>query len=150
MEGYEALKEDLKQDEGYKLVTYYDTEGILSGGIGRNLEDEPHPPYVRPHMKIPPEIVDQWFEKDLQDALHDAEKYLPWYQDHGVVRRDALLNLLFNMGWGRLSGFVNTLNYWKRGDFEAAARGLTNSLWARQVQASRSSRIIKMVREGTR
>ena len=57
-----------------------------------------------------------------------------------------MMNMAFNMQ-GKLLTFVDTLAAMKRGDYAAAADGMLNSLWARQVGA-RATRLAAMMRSG--
>jgi len=52
------------------------------------------------------------------------------------------------MGIAGLAKFVHTMAAFKRRDYHVAADGLQNSLWFRQVQKSRSTRLIQMTRTG--
>jgi hypothetical protein len=65
-----------------------------------------------------------------------------------------MIDLTFNMGewWKKKNSsggimWKNTVAAFERGDFEAAADGLKNSLWYKQVK-SRGPKIVDMVRNG--
>ena len=144
----EKLEKQLHLEEGRPPTTYLDSKGILSGGAGHNLIDEPEPGYDRPGIPVSDEMCTKWFLKDIQDAIDDLDRELPWWRDLDDVRQNALLNLCFNMGWTGLSTFHNTLANFKAGNYAAAASGFLRSQYARDVGPTRSKRVAKMIETG--
>ncbi len=142
------LEAQLALEEGNPPRTYLDSKGILTGGIGHNLIDEPEPGFDRIGVIVPPEVCTRWFLNDIQDSIDDANRELPWWTDLNDVRQNALLNLLFNMGWSGLSTFKNTLKMFEIGDYRGAANGLRNSQYAREVGPTRSRRVAAMIETG--
>ena len=144
----EQLFNELTQDEGVRPYLYNDLTGkrleILPGGgkatigIGRNLSDVP----------LSEKIIKQIFLEDVERATADAIELVPGLKKLSQNRQAAIINLSFNLGYVRLKRFKDTLSAINSGNWTAAAQGLQNSLWAKQVQKSRSTRIIKQVREG--
>jgi lysozyme len=59
----------------------------------------------------------------------------------------VLQAMAFQMGIDGLLGFTGTLAAVQRGDYEAAAKGMLASLWARQTP-SRAGRMAAMMRQG--
>jgi lysozyme len=72
----------------------------------------------------------------------------PWVVMLDDVRQVAVFNLAFNLGVDGLAKFVNTLRAIQDGEWGIAAAGLRRSLWYKQVQRSRSERIISMLMTG--
>jgi lysozyme len=132
------LVQYLLVSEGLRLKPYTDTVGKLSIGIGRNLTD----------VGISALEAYDLCNHDIDRACDALVKRYPWVVEQDVVRQVVLVELMFNMGPKGLGSFVNTLRAFKRKDYPAAAEGLRQSKWYRQVQASRSSRIIQMVLTG--
>ncbi len=125
-------------DEGLRLKPYTDTVGKLTIGVGRNLDD----------VGISAREAYDMLENDIDRAVRDLVERFSWVDTLDPVRQAVLVNLTFNMGISGLAKFVNTLAAIKRRDYTAAAIGLQNSLWYRQVQKSRSTRLIQMLRTG--
>lgn len=131
---------DLKRDEGLRLNAYKDTVGVWTVGYG--------------HAHVAPGTV--WTEVQAEAALisdvkkHNAElaKALPWITELDPVRRRVLQNMAFNLGVKGLLGFKNTLAMVQSGDYAGAARGMLNSLWAKQVKG-RAVRLAEQMRTGT-
>lgn len=142
------LEKQLALEEGCPPKTYLDSKGILSGGIGRNLIDEPESGFDRVGIPVPPEMVTKWFQKDILDAIQDLDRELPWWTGLDDVRQNALLNLCFNMGINGLKTFKNTLAAFEAGDYKTAANGFRNSQYAREVGPTRSGRVARMIETG--
>ncbi|MBU9563769.1 glycoside hydrolase family protein [Burkholderia multivorans] len=138
MAGYDAakLKAELTLDEGRRSRIYVDTVGKVSGGIGRNLTDK----------GFRDNEIDLMYQNDIVETEAWLDRNLPWWRSLDPVRQRVMMNMAFNMQ-GKLLTFVNTLAAIKRGDYAAAADGMLNSLWARQVGA-RATRLANMMRSG--
>ncbi len=131
------LVADLRRDEGVAHKPYRDTEGILSIGVGRNLEDR----------GISDEEIDFLLANDLQWVVVDLDRGAPWWREMTTNRQRALANMVFNLGWPRLSGFRKMLAALEAGDYDEAANQALDSRWAIQVGA-RAERIAELFRSG--
>ncbi len=135
------LHADIEADEGRRLKSYQDTVGIWTVGVG--------------HAHVQPGCV--WTDKQCDDALVDdvnnavtaLNRHLPWWHKLNDARQDVMVNMTFNMGIGTLLTFKNTLSYIQAGRYEAAARGMLASKWARQV-GKRARRLAEQMRTGIR
>lgn len=127
----------LKVDEGISRKVYRDTKGILTGGIGRNLEQK----------GFSDNEIALMFENDIGDAEVDARALVPSFDSLSDNRKAALLNMAFNLGRDRLAGFHGMRDALAAGDFNKAADEMLDSLWSRQV-GQRAQRIAQMMREG--
>ncbi|MBR8312374.1 glycoside hydrolase family protein [Burkholderia dolosa] len=138
MAGYDRslLKAELTLDEGRRSRIYVDTVGKVSGGIGRNLTDK----------GFRDNEIDLMYQNDIAETEAWLDRNLPWWRSLDPVRQRVMMNMAFNMQ-GKLLTFVNTLAAIKRGDYAAAADGMLNSLWAKQVGA-RATRLASMMRSG--
>lgn len=134
----ERIRQYLIVSEGLRLKPYTDTVGKLSIGIGRNLTD----------VGISALEAYDMLNHDLDKAIVAIVGRYSWVADQDPVRQAVLVELQFNMGSRGLGTFVNTLAAFQRRDYPAVAAGLRASKWFRQVQKSRSDRILKMVETG--
>ena len=144
--GFADLMEDLKGDEGIRLKAYPDP---LSGGepytIGYG-----HTGGIVPGQRCSFVEARQWLEDDIHKAIASCDKLWPqWRVRMNDARQDVLVNMMFNMGYRRLSGFVETLKAMKRGDFVSAAEEMLDSRWAKQV-GRRVVRLAKQMETGKR
>lgn len=131
------LKAELIRDEGLRLKPYRCTAGKLTIGVGRNLDD----------VGLIEEEAMYLLKTDIDRAMDDLDRNVPWWRSMADARRRALVNMCFNLGWPRLSQFKNMLAHLQAGDFARAAAEALDSRWARQV-GERSARIAALIREG--
>lgn len=131
------LEEDLIRDEGLRLKPYRDTVGKLTIGVGRNLDDR----------GISEDEARQILRNDIALCEAELDIHIPWWTHLTGDRQRALLNMCFNLGWPRLSGFKEMLIYLQAGSYARAASEALDSKWARQV-GDRALRISKLIREG--
>ena len=135
----DKLEKLLAEDEGKRLDMYQDTKKILTIGIGHNLEEK----------GISDAVCSLMFQEDIDDARKDAEKF-SWYSRLNSARRAVILNMIFNMGLTRFSGFKKTIEYIDQGLYLSASKEMKNSKWYREdVANSRSDRLAEMMRTGT-
>lgn len=133
----DRLIKQLTIDEGKKNFPYTDSVGKLTIGIGRNLADR----------GLTDEEIHFLLDNDVKEVIQQLSTNLPWFNNLDDVRQEVLINMCFNMGWGKLSQFKNTLNLIKEGKYNEASTAMLNSLWARQV-GNRAIRLAKMMRTG--
>lgn len=135
------LLESLTRDEAYRQFAYRDTEGKLTVGIGRNLEDK----------GITTEEALYLLLNDVGEAEADLDRFLPWWRDMSGPRQEVLLNMRFNMGLGNKSrgllSFQKTLAHMKAGRYEQAAQEMLSSRWAKQVKG-RADRLARQMETG--
>lgn len=135
------LCEDVMLAEGLRLHAYQDTAGVWTVGYG--------------HAHVPPGTV--WtceqavdaLRADLDDAEAECERHLPWWREMDGVRQAVVCEMMFNMGWPRLSGFHDALTAMQAHDYERAAAALLDSRWASQVKG-RAVRLAEQMRTGLR
>jgi len=140
----ERLSRDLKVAEGLRLTAYEDTRGIYTIGYGHA--------HVEPNAHWTSEQCEDALACDIQAAIEECDRHIPWWRHLNEPRQRAMVELMFNMGWGDgkhgLSTFKNTLRRIEAGQYMNAAAGLQNSAWAKQVGPRRSGRIIRQIRDG--
>ena len=57
------------------------------------------------------------------------------------------MDMLFNLGLSRLSGFKRMFRALRKGDYDTASKEMLDSKWARQV-GPRAKRLAKMMKTG--
>jgi lysozyme len=141
-----VLQMELRRDEDVRRNMYLDSKGIPTIGIGHNMRAEPLPNgWVQPLTDAQITIL---FQNDLQTkAIAPLDRSCPWWSAMDDVRQRVIANMCFNMGWGTLSTFVNTLADMKAGNYDAAADGMKASAWYGQV-GQRAVRLVEMMRTG--
>ena len=132
--------EQLKRDEGEVLHAYQDHLSYWTIGIGILIDK-------RKGGGLRPEESEFIFNNRLRILNEQLDRRIPWIGKLDPVRRGVLVNMAFQMGIDGLLGFRNTLAMVERGDYAGAARGMLNSLWAKQTPA-RANRLSVQMRTG--
>lgn len=113
----------LKQDEGIRLKPYRDTQGKLSIGIGRNLDDV--------GITLAESLL--LLEHDIDKALFLTKKLISNFSQLDNLRQEVLVNMMFNMGYGTFCTFQHFLAAVQQNNFKLASKEMLASLWANQV-----------------
>jgi|SRR3990167_11494542 len=132
----DKLQESLRIHEGLKLKPYTDTEGHLTIGFGHNLDNG-----------ITIKQAYALLADDIDTAKKELDRYLPGWMGHDDARQNVLIEMVFNMGMPRLSGFKKMLAALDSRDYAQAAKEMEDSKWAKQVGA-RAQTLAKQMREG--
>jgi len=130
------LQKELEQDEGRRNKPYPDSEGILTIGVGYNLE-----------KGLPDTIIDQLFCLSTNEAIEDAESLFKGYKDLTAARQRVVVNMAFNLGRSRLKGFKKMIQAVRDHKWEEAAAEMLDSKWHDDV-GKRAERLAKMMRDG--
>jgi len=128
------ISRQLQVEEGVKLRLYNDTKGILSIGVGRNIQAN----------GIRLDEAQLMLANDIKDSVRFLEQFA-WYTKCSDVRKAALIDMSF-MGAEKLLHFVKMLSGILHDDYEQAAAEIINSKWAADVGPHRSMRVSNMMR----
>tara|TARA_B100000795_G_scaffold200271_1_gene154064 strand:- start:435 stop:878 length:444 start_codon:yes stop_codon:yes gene_type:complete len=129
----EALREQLKVDEGVKYEIYKDHLGYPTFGIG-HLVTESDPENGEPDgTEISEDRVNEVFESDVATFISEAKILFPNLDDLPEVAQQVIVNMAFNMGRPRLSKFKNFIAGVNDNDWVRAAEEMMDSRWADQV-----------------
>lgn len=134
----ERLVADLVRDEGEILHAYQDHLGYWTIGVGHLIDKRKGGGISRAASRF-------LFAEDVAAKIAELDKALPWWRSLSLDRQRVLVNMAFNLGTPGLLKFKNTLAAVQRGDYEAAAKGMLASLWARQV-GDRAKRLAATMR----
>ena len=101
----EQLQKEIAEDEGCVHEIYLDHLGLPTFGIG-HLVKETDPEYNQPvGTPVSEDRVDACFASDIQITLNDCNKLYPNYDDLPEEVQLIIANMMFNMGYPRMSGF---------------------------------------------
>ena len=131
------IREQLIRDEGMRLKAYRDTQGLLTIGVGRNLDA----------VGLYPDEVDYLLDNDLRRVQEQVLIALPWTVSLDEARFGVLLNMCFNLGLRGLLKFREMLSAVETGDWTTAAVEMLDSDWAGQV-GQRAERLAKQMEIG--
>tara|TARA_R110002095_G_scaffold202624_1_gene184324 strand:+ start:829 stop:1242 length:414 start_codon:yes stop_codon:yes gene_type:complete len=132
--------EMLRKHEGVEKYAYKCTADKVTIGVGRNIDKSGG-------MGLSDDEIDYLLSNDIKRVSAELIRAFPWYSELDEVRKDAMIDMCFNMGLPRLSKFKNSLAAMKNGDYDIAALEFLDSNWANQV-GSRSITITDMIRSG--
>ena len=140
----EALREQLKIDEGVKYEIYKDHLGYPTFGIG-HLITEDDPEHGEPDgTEISEDRVNEVFESDVAKFVSEAKILFSDLDELPDVAQQVIVNMAFNMGRPRLSKFKNFIAGVNDRDWVRAAEEMMDSRWADQVGA-RATRLRNLI-----
>ena len=128
-----------KTFEGLRLKPYKCTAGKLTIGYGRNLED----------VGISQAEADMLFERDFAMAESEVKRLCKANQidwENLIEQRFYVLtDMMFNLGYNRLSKFKKLLYALKNSLYDDAAKEMLDSTWATQV-GNRATQLAALMR----
>lgn len=122
----------LKEREGVKTRSYYDSEEHLTGGIGHLLSEEEQQLYPE-GTEIPQEVVDGWFKADLASAKKAAEEQAQELPEAPPKLIEALVSVNFQLGSNWNKEHKNTWKLLLEGEWKKAAEEAARSKWNEQT-----------------
>lgn len=139
-----SVFEQLKIDEGVKYEVYLDHLGLPTFGVGHLIVEGDPEHGCEVGTEVSEERVWEAFEKDLDISV--SECYNLYGEEEfeslpGEVQ-EVLVNMMFNMGRPRLSGFKKFNAAITEGDWATAAIEGRDSRWYNQV-TNRAERLME-------
>ena len=131
-----SIEEQLILHEGLRKKPYRCTEGKLTIGVGRNLDDK----------GISKEEALFLLRNDIHEVMDALEKH-EWYLALDPIRQKVVIDMAYNLGVGGLLKFRKMIAALEYGDYEGAADQMLDSRWAEQV-GMRATRLAEMMRSG--
>lgn len=132
-----ALRELITRHESYRRHPYRCSAGKLTIGIGRNLED----------VGIDLEEARYLLDRDIRAAELDLCTF-PWFESLSRVRRDALIDMRFQLGPVRFRGFKKMIAALAAGDYDRAEAEALDSKYATLDTPARAATVGRMLRTG--
>jgi lysozyme len=126
----ESLEDRIKRHEGFVAVPKPDAKGAYVVGYGHDIPESEASNYS---AGITLEEAENLLSADIQKAEDGVFGTLPWVKNISELRQGVLVEMSFQLGLNGLLGFKNTLAYIHGGDYANAAKGMLNSLWAKQT-----------------
>ena len=126
-----------KGHEGYVEGVYLDSLGYPTTGYGHCLD------WSRKYSSVK-EFHDAKFQEHYAQAEADYDRL---GLDLCPVRRAAVVDLIYNLGYGKFLKFHATITALKMKDYLQAAHCLEQSRWYKQV-GRRGPRICKLIETG--
>ena len=135
----EQLLEMLKRHEGVKSHVYLCSAGYETIGVGRNIS--------KSGLGLSDDEVDYLLENDIVRVIKELSSEYPWFRGLDDVRKDAMIDISFNLGATRLRGFRRALAAMDAADYKTASLEFLDSKWSRDVKG-RSTELAYMIEMG--
>ena len=133
------LVEMMRLHEGVRYKVYVCSEGYETIGVGRNISEG--------GRGLSKDEVDFLLVNDIKRVEDELTRNFPWFSELNEARRDAMIDIAFNLGLTRLRSFVNALEAMSHGQYDIAANEFMDSRWSQQV-GNRAVEVTYMIRNG--
>ena len=134
------LIEMLKRHEGVKGNVYRDTGGLEHIGCGRNISES--------GPGLSEDEINYLLKNDLERCAAELSSEYVWFRTLAGARKDAIMNIFFNLGATRFRGFKNAIAAMENQDYDTAAVEFMDSRWAKQV-GGRALELTDIIKAGS-
>jgi len=141
----EKLREQIAYDEGIEHKIYLDHLGLPTFGIGHLIRESDPEHGSEVGTFVSEDRVNEAFESDIQTVLSDCNKLYSDFEDLPEEAQLIIANMMFNLGYPRLSKFKGMKQGVDARDWNAAADEMVDSRWYHQV-TNRAERLVQRMR----
>ena len=141
----QRLREDLETDEGVKYEIYLDHLGYPTFGIGHLVKESDPEHSEAVGTPVTADRVAEAFEQDVQTVLSDCAKLYSDFEELPEEAQLVIANMMFNLGYPRLSAFKGMKAGVDARDWNRAADEMIDSRWYKQV-TNRAQRLVDRIR----
>ena len=135
----DKIIEMLRLHEGVERYVYTDHLGYETIGVGRCIRKNVG-------LGLSDDEINYLLSNDVSRVTAELGRF-KWFPELNEARRDAMINLCFQLGLTKLLKFKNFLASMEEGDYEAASTHLLDSLYARQTPA-RADEVAEIIVSG--
>ena len=118
------IEELLIKHEGLKLKPYKDTRGILTIGVGRNLEDN----------GIEQDEALYMLKNDIKKAKQELREIFEGFNKLPDNVRLVLIDMIFNLGETRFLKFKHMISAVKNKDWKNMIKEMKDSKWCKELK----------------
>tara|TARA_R110002012_G_scaffold11497_5_gene51866 strand:- start:203 stop:631 length:429 start_codon:yes stop_codon:yes gene_type:complete len=136
----EKLIKMLKRHEGTETHAYECSEGKITVGVGRNIDQQGG-------MGLSEDEIDYLLQNDIERVIKELATEYEWFNSLDDVRKDAIVDISFNLGQTRLRLFKRALAAMDAANYKEAATEFLDSKWAKQV-GGRALELTDMISSG--
>ena len=140
----DQLRKELERDEGVKYEVYHDHLGYPTFGIGHLITDDDPECGASVGTKVDSDRVQEAFETDVETVLSDCERLYVQFEHLPEEAKLIIANMMFNMGYTRLSRFKGMHSGVDARDWNAAADEMVDSRWYNQVTRRADRLVVRM------
>ena len=136
----ERLIKMLKRHEGVRSHAYRCSSNKITVGCGRNIDENGG-------IGLTDSEIDMLLANDIKRVEQELTDRFSWYRNLDSVRREAMIDIAFNLGITKLLGFKKALAAMESGDYYWASTEFNASRWAEQV-GYRAEELCDMIETG--
>ena len=141
----EKLRKELEIDEGRIDEIYTDHLGYPTFGIGHLVVEHDAEYGKEIGTYVSENRVIKVFEQDIKTVLSDCNRLYEDFEDLPEEAQRVIANMMFNMGYTRLSKFIGMKSGVDARDWNEAADEMVDSSWYYQV-INRATRLVERMR----
>lgn len=134
------LEKCLIAHEGSRRFCYSDTLGYQTIGVGRNIDS-------RNGKGLSDDEISYLLKNDIEECRQSLKAY-KFYNIQDEVRKDALVEMRFNLGHDGLMKFKNMLLALSAKNYSLAIKEAKDSKWASQIGKNRLDNILYRLEHG--
>jgi lysozyme len=108
------LIEMLKRHEGVRSTVYVCSAGYETIGVGRNISAT--------GLGLSDDEVDYLLQNDIERVIKELSAEYRWFNSLDDVRKDAMIDISFNLGATRLRGFKRALAAMEVADYTTGSK----------------------------
>lgn len=114
--------EIIKVHEGFSATPYKCTSGKWTIGYGKALSS-----IKKGTKQVTEKQAYLWLLSDVENIIETLNKDFPWWRSMDVPRKQAMINLVYNVGTAGIYKFKNYLAAVEQGDYKTAAKEILYS-----------------------
>ena len=141
----DRLRKQLEIDEGVVHEIYLDHLGYPTFGIGHLVTESDPEHGLEVGTAVTSDRVAEAFESDLEGVLSDCRKLYPDIDDLPEEAQQIIANMMFNLGYPRLSKFKNMKRCVDERNWMGAGEEMMDSRWYNQVP-NRAGRLVNRMK----
>lgn len=134
------LTQMLRRHEGVVKYGYHDPMGYLTIGAGRSIDS-------RGGLGLSELEIEFLLRNDIDRCREELKANFPWFHNLNKARKDAMIDICFNLGITKLLKFELALAAMAEEDYITASNEFLDSKWAKQV-GDRALELAEMIETG--
>ena len=142
----DQLRIELAEDEGCKYEIYLDHLALPTVGVGHLITEADEEHGMSVGTSVSEERVSMLFRRDVEVTIEDCNRMYDNFNDLPEEVQLILANMMFNLGYPRMSKFKLLRAAVEIRDWLECANQMEDSKWFDQVP-NRAKRLCKRMRE---
>ena len=137
----DKLKEQIKQDEGFRECIYLDHLGNRTVGYGHLVTDKDWFHDEKVGFRLSQDELEVLLLNDLNSARRDCQFLFNDFNTLPEEVKQVCANMAFQLGVHRLGTFKKMIKAVDEGDYKKASKEMLDSKWAKEQTPGRAARL---------